>query len=118
MADRTAEREQVLTVIKAVEKPVTSRELLEHPSIKPLELNAMSLGQILKYMVSRGALKRDGRGPAKATYAIPRTKGDRATRSAGPAYDSLVVIRMKRDGTLLSVVAPPNQAVLYEFAQD
>jgi hypothetical protein len=98
----------------AAGNPMTIHELVAHPSVRPLDLTTRSMGQILKYLVASGKVKKAGRGPKKATYRVAGPKADPHKRATAM---QAVLVRFNLDGTIHSIVPPEGIPVAFEFVK-
>ena len=114
MTNRTEARDQIVTVMTAIGSPMTVHELVEHPSIRPLDLTTRSMGQILKYLVASGKVKKAGSGSKRATYRVAGPKQDQTRRATAM---QAVLVRFNLDGSLHSIHPPEGVPIAFEFVK-
>lgn len=93
---------------------MTIHDMVEHPSIRPLELTTRSLGQILKYLVANGKVKKAGSGSKRATYRVVGPKQDPHKRATAM---QAVLVRFNLDGSLHSIHPPEGVPIAFEFVK-
>lgn len=94
--------EQILTVLTAVDGPVSKETLSEHQMIKAMEVTPRTLASALTYLRKHGKIDRLGDNLKTAKYRLHREGKAREAKVPMKAVE-VVCVRVHADGRFHSV---------------